>query len=235
MATVRSTGKSKGFDYPTSDGRPMAETDWHRDLMLDLIATLEARYVNQPMVYVSGNLLLFYEPGNRRRHISPDVFVVKGAAKQQRPNFLVWEEGKGPDVVIEVTSTSTRNEDLKKKYALYRDTLRVPEYFLFDPLAEYLTPPLQGYRLRKGQYEPIKPVKGRLPSKVLGLHLERNGRELRLYDSAANHWLPTPEEALQQAKAAHEAEARARREAQEEVARLQRELEKLRRQLGEGS
>ena len=210
-------------DYPTSDGKPMAETDWHRDLMNALIQTLAAYYSAEPMVYVSGNLLVFYKPGNRRRHISPDVFVAKGVAKRQRPNYLIWEEGKGPDVVIELTSQSTRDEDVEDKFELYQDTLRVPEYFLFDPLGEYLRPQLQGYRLRRGRYEPITPVKGRLPSKILGLHLEGNDRDLRLYDPTTKQWLPTSQEAVALAN-------EAQRQAEAEVECLRRELIELRRQ-----
>ena len=86
-------------DYPTSDGRPMAETDWHRDLMLQLIATLQHFFRDQPNTYVSGNLLVFYRPNDKRRHISPDVFVVHGVPKCQRPNYLIWEEGKAPKSV----------------------------------------------------------------------------------------------------------------------------------------
>ena len=122
------------------------------------------------------------------------MFVVKGVAKHQRPNYLIWEESKGPDVVIELTSRTTREEDIEDKYELYQDTLRVPEYFLFDPLGEYLRSSLEGYRLRRGRYEAITPVKGRLPSKVLGLHLEGHGRDLRLYDPTAKQWLPTADE-----------------------------------------
>lgn len=73
--------RRKIFDYPTADGRPMAETDWHRDLMVELIQTLKAFFANNPMDYVSGNLLVFYVPGDRLRHLSPDVFVVKGVHK----------------------------------------------------------------------------------------------------------------------------------------------------------
>jgi Uma2 family endonuclease len=230
-------------DYPTSDGKPMAETDWHRDLMAALIATLQFFYAGQPRVYVSGNLLLFYERGNRRRHVSPDVFVVRGVGNHKRPNYLLWEEGRGPEVVIEITSSSTRNEDLNKKYRLYRDTLKVREYFLFDPDGDYLSPSLQGHRLRQGEYRSIRARDGRLPSQVLGLHLERHGRELRLYDPSAAAWLPTPEEraehAEQQAEQADEragqaeqraeqAEDRAER-AEQEAERLRRELEALRR------
>jgi Uma2 family endonuclease len=218
---------AEDLDYPTSDGKPMAETDWHRDLMMALIQTLSAYYADDPRVYVSGNLLVFYEPGNRRRHVSPDVFVVKGVEKRQRPNYLVWEERKGPEMVIELTSSSTRNEDIEDKYELYQDTLRVSEYFLFDPLGDYMRPQLQGYRLDRGRYRPIARKDGRLPSKILGLHLEGSDRDLRLYDPMADKWLPTPQEA------AAEAETRARL-LEEENERLRRELDDLRRRAPKG-
>ena len=223
MSTVVCKGVRSRNDYPTSDGRPMAETDHHRTLMTALIQTLEEYYAADPMVYVTGNLLLFYVPGDRLRHLAPDVFVVKGVPKHERLNYLTWEEGKGPHVVIELTSRTTREEDVEDKFKLYRDSLGVPEYFLFDPLGEYMRPSLQGYRLRRGRYEPILAVKGRLPSKVLGLHLEGNGRDLRLYESKSKQWLPTPDEALSQSE-------EARRQAESENKRLRRELDALRRQ-----
>lgn len=219
--------------YPTTDGKPMAETDWHRNLMVDLIQILKLWYADNPRVYVTGNMLLFYEEGNRRKHKSPDVFVVKGIANYDRPNYLLWEEGKGPDVTIEITSSSTKREDVEEKFRFYRDTLRVKEYFLFDPLGDYLDPPIQGYRLRNGEYRRIRFVDGRLPSQVLRLHLERCGKEMRLYDPLTHRWLPTllemsleAEERSRQAEAARQEEAEARRQAEErsrqaEVARQQ--------------
>src|SRR5262245_15656801 len=137
MSTVPSLKAPWRNGYPTSDGKPMAETDWHRDLMLLPIQILKAYYAGQPLVYVSGNLLIFYERGNKRRHVAPDVFVVKGVPNHARPNYLVWEEGRGPTVVIELTSSSTRHEDQRRKFLLYQDTLRVQEYFLFEPLGDY--------------------------------------------------------------------------------------------------
>jgi Uma2 family endonuclease len=226
MATVPLTVVPWKNGYPTSDGKPMAETDWHRDLMLALIESLKVWFARSRRVYVSGNLLLFYERGNRRRHISPDVFVVKGVAKHDRPNYLLWEESKGPDFVIELTSSSTRHEDVVRKFAFYQDVLRVKEYFLFDPLGDYLDPPLRGYRLRRGVYQPIRPVQGRLPSQMTGLHLERSGRELRLYDPQAGRWLLTPREQAN-------AEMERRRQVEAENERLRRENEELRRRLSE--
>jgi len=235
MATTRRTSTKRPVEYPTSDGKPMAETEVHREDMVDLIATLKDHFAADPMVYVSGNLLLFYEEGNRRKHVAPDVLVARDLPKLPlRKYYLLWEEGKAPDVVIELTSKTTRDADLNRKFQLYRDVLKVSEYFLFDPLGDYLQPRLQGYRLRRGGYVSIRMVSDRLPSRVLGLHLERNGDELRLYDPATGKWLPTPqevEEALEEAEAVARQETAARQQAEAEVERLRREIEDLRRRL----
>jgi Uma2 family endonuclease len=243
MATAPSPKPRPDLGYPDSDGKPMAETPRHRQNLTDLVGTLELWLANDPMAYVSGNMMMYYEPGNRRRHVSPDVFVVWGVPKvrvPERRSFLVWYD-KAPDLVIELTSASTRDEDLDVKFTLYQDVLRVQEYFLFDPYAEYLEPPLQGYRLRRGRYGRIRPVRGRLPSKLLGLHLERAGWQLRLVDPQSEQRLPTPQEAREQAEAARQQAEDARRQAEQAQRRteaenesLRREVEALRRRLSEG-
>lgn len=209
--------------YPTSDGRPMAETDWHRDLMLRLIETLKRHYSDDPNIYVSGNLLVFYKPNDKRRHVSPDVFVVRGVPAGSRPNYLIWEEGKAPEVVIELTSKTTRREDLDKKFKLYRDVLGVKEYYLYDPRGDYLEPALQGYRLVDGEYRPIRSKDGRLPSKLLNLHFEPAGIDLRIWNPATGEWLPTNEERADEEQRRADEEHQARLAAEAEVARL-REL-----------
>jgi Uma2 family endonuclease len=228
----------KVVDYPTGDGKPVGETPTHRDNLLFLIEMLRIWYDKNPNVYISGNMFLYYEEGNKHKHVSPDVFLVHGVKKDCGIKYYAtWEQqGKGPEFVVEMTSRSTRKEDTEKKFRLYQDVLHVTEYFLFDPFAEYLKPPLQGYRLRRGRYVRIKPVEGRLPSEVTGLHLERNGEELRLYDPATQVWIPTPwEEREEKAKAKKEAAEAKERAAQAEAenARLRQELEALRRASGQ--
>ena len=97
MTTVPSqitTGPvGRDVEYPTSDGRPFAETDLHREIMCAVIEMLERHFAGQ-LVYVTGNLLLYYKPGNKRRHVSPDVMVVKGLEQRNRDNYLLWEEGR---------------------------------------------------------------------------------------------------------------------------------------------
>jgi Uma2 family endonuclease len=249
MANARHT-RTRKVEYPTGDGKPMAETEIHRDDMVDLIQTLERYFEAEPMICVSGNLLMFYEEGNPRKRIAPDVFVVRGVEKKLRENYLVWEEGKAPDVVIEVTSRSTRHEDQVRKLAIYRDVLRVTEYFMFDPREDYLDPPLQGFRLLDGEYLPIEPVDGRLASEVLDLHLERDGYEVRLYDPVRHARVLTTDELIREfrqlaKKAERLTEAAERRagapkgtaemslhELIAESERLREEIDALRLQLG---
>ncbi len=211
--------------YPEADGRPVAETDVHRTLMFELIGMLQAFFRADPHVYISGNLFLYYQEGDPQRVVAPDVFVVQGIPNRPRRIYKLWEEGVVPAVVFELTSRSTRGEDLRSKYVLY-ERLGVTEYFLFDPLGEYLRPPCRGYRLQQGRYRPLAvEADGSLWSAALGLALHVRGVQLRLYDPAGQRWLPTPQEeemarrvAEERARVAEErasVEADARRVAEE--------------------
>jgi Uma2 family endonuclease len=199
----------------------LGETDYHRRVIVDLIGALELYFAGQ-QVYVSGDLLLFYEPGNRRKHVSPDVLVTKGLELGDRLNYILWDEGKPPNFVIEVTSKTTRREDLEGKFSIYRDKVRIPEYFLFDPLGDYLLPRLQGYRLRGSEYVSIRPTRDRLVSRQLGLELQALGKSLRLFDGRTGKPLLSPRELAAEERAARE-------RAEEEVARLREELGRRRK------
>ena len=173
------------IEYPESDGKPVGETDVHRREILHTIETLERHFRDAPDIYVSGNLMFYYEEGNPSAVVSPDVFVVKGVRKGLRRTYKLWDEGVAPCVVIEMTSRSTRLEDKGNKRALYAQ-LGVREYFLFDPLGEYLKPPLQGFTLVDGEYAAL-PVEsdGGIISRELGLKLYRDETVLRLFDLAS--------------------------------------------------
>jgi len=200
------------IEYPESDGEPMAESDVHRDQMSDaLLHPLTERFRHDANVYVSGNLLLYYQEGNPYAFVAPDVFVVFGVPNQGRRTYLLWEEAKAPDIVFELTSEITRLTDLHRKRLLYEE-LGVREYFLFDPLHDYLRPPLQGFHLRGAYYAPVAPDpfgedEWEMYSEVLRLTLRTDGRTLRLYDPEQECYLLTPHEEAE----GRRAEARARR------------------------
>ncbi len=200
--------------YPESDGEPVGETDDHRELMFALIFALK-NVLRTAVAYVAGNLFLYFEEGNPSAVIAPDVFIVFDIPQRNRRTYKTWENGgKGPDLVIELTSSKTRYEDLGNKRVIYAE-LGVQEYYIFDPLGEYLDPQLRGYQLIDGELLPLPGP--RIFSRLLNLELQVAGNTLRLADLAAGALLPTPAE-----------DHLARLAAEAEVERLRAEIERLR-------
>jgi Uma2 family endonuclease len=220
--------------YPESDGKPMAETEAHRDLMIDFILMLKHHYQNNDDVCVSGNMLMYYKEGDPKKSVAPDVFVAFGVGKKRRRTFRTWEEANTPDFVLEVASPSTFKEDIGKKKRLYASELKVKEYYIYDPYGQTV-PSFIGYRFIDGLYQEIAFVNDRLSSEVLGLELGEHKGELRLYNPNTSEWLQPPLERADKAekradKAEQEAEqeAIARKNAETELAQALSELERLR-------
>ena len=240
------------IEYPESDGRPMGETDVHIDWMIRLRDILRFRYLGQ-QVYVGTNLLVYYVEGEPSRFVVPDDFVVKDCDPRRRRTFKVWEEGRVPNVVFEVTSRSSRREDQVYKQQIYAQ-LGVHEYFLYDPTAEYLNPPLQGYRLEGGNYVRIEPDdSGAIRSDELGVLLRLERGDLVLVDLQSGEELMTRAETAEAARAAADAARKAadaarkaadaarkaadaaRDAAQARASHLEAELERLRKEIDRGS
>ncbi len=178
----------------------MAETDAHRDWMVRIIELLKFFFLGKH-VYVSGNLLIYYEEGNPKKSVAPDVFVAKNCDPGRRRIFKIWEERVGPVFVMETTSKKTRRQDLGPKKELYAQ-LGILEYFFYDPLAEWLKPALQGYRLVNGEYVPIEAnADGGVVSEQLGITFRLEGEDLALFETATGKRLLTGEERAQQLEA----------------------------------
>lgn len=200
--------------YPESDSEPVGETDIHRRLMFNLIFAL-TNWLSQTIAYVAGNLFIYYEEGDPTAVVAPDVFVIPGVPQADRRIYKTWEyEGKTPAFVIGLTSSKTRYEDLGKKRVLYAD-LGVQEYYIFDPLGDYLEPRLRGYQLVDGELLPLPGP--RYFSRLLNVELRAVGDTLRFYEMGGDTALPTPAE-----------EREARLAAEAEIERLRAEIERLR-------
>ena len=203
--------------YPSSDGLPLAENDWQLRAILDAFGILDVHFGGRPDVYVSSDLLIYYEKDNPRRSVAPDVFVVFGAAKHMRNIYKLWEEPKAPDFVLEVASKNTWREDLGRKHDLYA-ALGVREYWLFDPKDEFFRPPLQGLVLRDGVYRPLPALMDNgartIRSEALGLDLCAESGALRFWDPVTGQYLKNHA----QATAAEAEAAKERDEATEALA-----------------
>ncbi len=213
-------------DYPEGDGKPMAESDLHREIMFYIIHLLQRFFAGQ-QVYVSGNLLVYFEKGNPRKSVAPDCFVVRAIEPHRRPIYKIWEETKGPEVVFEISSKTTQREDLNPKMRLYAQ-LGVQEYFIYDPTSDYLDPPLVGFVLTSAGYTPMQPLTGpystnpapQYVSQVLGLQLVLDDeKRLQFFQLATGERLLTDDEARQRADDARQQAQEAYQQADD--ARLQ--------------
>ncbi len=205
------------IDYPESDGKPMGETELHRNWTIRILDILRQRYRGQA-VYVASDLLLYYEEGSPTKFVVPDCFVVRNCATHLRRTFQTWKEERVPDAVIEVTSRSTSRTDTVDKPIIY-EMMGVQEYFLFDPTSDYLESSLQGYRLIDGQFREIPPIDGRLRCLTLGVDLSVHDQALQIIDCETG--------VVQLTEAEFEQSARLQAEQGQEREREARERERL--------
>ena len=203
--------------YPDSDGQPMAESDFQREPLIYAVESLRIHFRQREDIYVSGNMFIYYEEGNPKAVVAPDVFVVIGAPNRDRYSYKLWQEPKGPDFVLEITSKSTRSEDRGPKRGIYA-LLGVSEYWQYDPTGDYLQPPLQAFRLVDENYWPMPaetlPDGGRvMHSAVLGLDVRLENGILRFYDPLTGQKLLSHEEAEQSRQQAEQSRQQASRPA----------------------
>jgi Uma2 family endonuclease len=222
-------------ELPCDDGMPM-ETQRHALQMQLLIDPLRLIWADRMDAYVGGNMFIYFslEQVRHQDFRGPDFFAVLGVPKRERKSWVVWQEGKGPDVVIELLSESTAAQDKGEKKDIYQDRLRVPEYFWFDPF----TGEWAGFVLRNRGYEPLtEDSQGRLISQCLELALLRwDG----VYQDVEARWLrwvtlegtllPTPQEvATETQQQAAEAQQHVA-EAQQQAAEAQQQAAEAHRQ-----
>jgi Uma2 family endonuclease len=220
--------------FPPGDllsDEPPLESDLHREQIELLIRLLKTWWKERQDVYVSGNLTIYYSPNQRKSEDfrGPDCFVVLGTEKKERKSWVVWQEdGKYPNVIIELLSSSTAAVDKGLKKQIYQDTFRTPDYFWFDPV----TLELRGFHLVDGQYQDLVPTEqGWLWSQQLELYLGIYDSKLRFF-TADGQLIPSPEElaAQEQQRAEQERQRAEQAESQldQERQRSQRLAEKLR-------
>jgi len=204
--------------FPTSDGKPVAETyaNYIQMTILQLALRQLLQSQGQPPAVIGGNQFLYYNRHNKREHLSPDVYVGFDLAPPSfREVWFTWKEGKAPDIVFEITSPSTQRKDLSReprgKLTLYAQ-LGVREYYVYDPQL-VMFPPLRGFTLIQGRLEEASLLpSGGAWSELLRAELramaaiewERPGIYLRVINPATGAPIHVDEEVLQDYRAAQE-------------------------------
>jgi Uma2 family endonuclease len=202
----------EGVVFPPGDlesNEPPLESDLHRDQIDLLIRLLRWWWQQRHDFYVSGNLTIYYSPQQRKSSDfrGPDFFVVLNTEDKPRKSWVLWEEnGKYPNIIVELLSNSTAQTDRGLKKQIYQDTFRTPEYFWFDP--ESLE--FQGFELLRGTYRQLQPnEQGWLWSEQLELYLGIHEKKLRFFTDEGQ-LVPTPEEAaIDEQKRANQEQQRA--------------------------
>lgn len=100
--------------YPETDGEETGETSIHYKLIRYLSYCLEVFLAERFDVFIGANLMLYYEEDNPKTYLVPDLMIVFGVGGQDRSSYRVWEEKQFPQIVIEVASASTYENDLGK-------------------------------------------------------------------------------------------------------------------------
>ena len=221
-----------------SDEPEMESTQHYMQLML-LVICLEWLWRDRNDYFLGTNLTIFYSRQylKTKEFRGPDFFLVKKTEKRPRKSWVVWEEnGKYPNLIIELLSDSTARVDRNLKKDLYQNIFRTPEYFWFDPE----TLEFMGFRLQQNRYEEIKVNnQGWRWSQELELYLGVDGGKLR-YFTANGEQVVTPQEAaIQQQLLSQQAQLeaqqaqleaqQARAEAQQAQLEVQQERERAER------
>ncbi len=194
--------------FPPSDlmsDEPPLETELHLRQLVLLIQSLEWWWRDRQDFYAFGNLTIYYSPHQRKSENfrGPDFFVVLGTERKSRKSWVVWEEdGKYPNVIVEILSPKTADTDRGLKKQIYQEIFRTPDYFWFDPYnLEF-----KGFQLIAGQYQELQAnADGWLWSQQLGLYLGIHQSQLRFF-TTEGLLLPTPEEVAAQAESQLEQE-----------------------------
>ncbi len=214
-----------GVHYPSSDGEPMGEGDWHFTSLVELVWPLRQHFAERD-AYVASNMMLYYEEGNPSAVRAPDCMVILGVKNYRRRSFMTWEEGAVPSVIFELASPKTFREDLGPKRQVYA-RIGVPEYFLFDPVGDsYRTRRFRGFRLEEGQYKPMNPEEdGGYISPSLNLLFFMESSTIRIIDLETHHTLRTPDEQGRLYEAERKRVALVKRTFRRRLRRAERQIE----------
>lgn len=242
-------------EYPESDGKPV-ETKQHY-LVAHYVMAVFRDFYGDSADYAS-NHGLYYQEGNPKKVVVPDVYWIGNKPFRMPPTYLLWREGRVPDFVLELASKTTKKRDAGKKRRLYA-RLGVKDYFRFDPVGGLMRPVLQGLRLGSKGYKEVDAlplVDGGMSvrSEALGLDLRawpvpkttvREGDAfptLRLYDPRSGQVLDGESKALAGERRQRAAAERARQaaesgrqaaESERQAAESERQAEEQQRQAAE--
>ena len=212
---------SAQIDYPDSDGQPMADNTKQFRWIVVIKENLELLFVNEPEVFVAGDLLWYPVEGDNAIRQAPDVMVVVGRPKGDRGSYRQWQEGNlAPQVVFEILSPGNRYGEMLRKLGFY-NRHGVEEYYIYDPDKLELTGLLRGEQ----GLEVIEEINGWV-SPRLQIRFQITDEGLEIYRPDGQRFLIYSELGLEleQERSRADQERSRAEQAQEQVDRLAAQL-----------
>ncbi len=167
-----------GVTYPESDGRPIAENTKQFRWIVTIVGGLEAHYLNNPDVFVAGDLLWYPVEGHSEIWVAPDALVAFGRPKGDRGAYIQYrEEGVPPQVVFEVLSPTNTVLEMLRKLRFY-ERYGVEEYYAYDPDRGDLSGWVR-HDNKPAALDEIPQMRGWI-SPRLGIRFDLEGTDLRL-------------------------------------------------------
>ena len=219
------------------EGEPEDMTSFDHLALSGSVHHLAQHLGNPETTIVAGERYLTRAPGAPAAdRMAPDLLIALGADLEiyrENNGYIISEQRKPPDLVLEIASRSTGRQDVVEKRAAYAD-LEIPEYWRFDETGEFHGTRLAGDHLVDGQYEPI-PIEtveeGVLQgySNVLNLLLRWDHGHLGWHDpETGNHIATLAQERVraESAEARADIERESRMAAEARVLELEAELER---------
>jgi Uma2 family endonuclease len=194
--------------YPEQREDDMGETSIHITLIANFLNILKLFFKEREDVFLSGNMNLYYEEKNPNKWYAPDLLIAFGVPNHERSSYQVWKENVFPQVIFEIASEQTWDNDVGKKYKDY-ERFGVEEYYILDPEFAYLPAPMLAFHHQGERLLSVPTFEDKIFSPRLGLEIVRTENNFRLFNPTANEYLRTLEEA------------------EEELARLRAEIERL--------
>jgi len=162
--------------YPDSDGQPMADNTLQFDWITTIKGNLDAVFLEDPDVFVAGDLLWYPVEGDNTSCVAPDVMVAFGRPKGYRGSYRQWEEGGvAPQVVLEVLSPGNTIPELLRKLNIYQRH-GVEECYYLDPGKGTAA----GWQRRGEEFADVPEMNGWV-SPRLGIRFQAEARELALF------------------------------------------------------
>ena len=196
------TNGKKEIVYPEEEPKEkskLGETDYQHIQISILETMLRVFFGTRKDIYLASDLFFYYEEGNPRRRVAPDIMICFGVENKLRRTYQLWKEKVVPSVIIEIASNATWEKDLTTRKRIY-EKLGIAEYYIFDPEYKYLPAPLIVYHLKtddflkKTELIPRRVFDNRIFSPILGLDFVDTGNGLRLFNPETSEFLPTIQE-----------------------------------------